>query len=1383
MGRIVTAFRSVALPAVVLLGTLSAAASTINASLIQTSGEPSVGTGRFYGYRTSASGPGDQAFAKAKAEAEAEGVPLVVIWSNEDCHYCDSFTDDLNGNLSAVADWLKGRAVFAFFKDRSGDYAPTPGHKPVACYEAWKFVSSVCGSQPVWPLIGFYYVDENGKTLTWRHGLETNKTFAWLRKSYEKWVEDNKIGLYRGGQFTDVGSEFNRYEAEETTTNVLVRLVRDPISAASAWTNDLVAVWPEASGVTVTSRVAWAEGETAADVALTLRRTAKPFPVGRPIVLELHDADNGRLVTTNFIACVAPENAAANPKWIGEAFDFGEWTVDLEAAKAKVAAADGEAFTVVSLQGSKWCPDCANVDRNFLDLTDAAGKNAFREWAKARQVALVTIDIPNFSGPTAADYASPSLLDRQAFSSTLARAREWPQSGADAALTNAMERSGLGYLSRKSVDERTAAFYFNRNHDLAARNTTEGGFHRPEDGNANRTGVPIFVLLRKDGSVAARLTRMASVSPMAADRANFANYLKRFEEMMAVAATDGGHADAAEIENNYPGTGAVRIDSNGGAATGEICNADFQDTFRLDGAGKGTRQQVTVSGTTAANVRILFMTTNSSGKAETVAAFENRLDAAKPAVCDFQKDGQYFVQVTGADITSPEFDLANPNAANFHPFTVSAVSVLVPREDASTASAPQGKSTVTMQVRSGVLYRVTGIAGGTDGFVAQGGDLYRASADGDIVLTTAVPGGAVTYQIWRTGAIGFADGSLRFLEYSGRGVVTVVRGNGSSGAAVVRVVCDDCPVDDRFTWTNAVVSWADGEAGEKRILMPIVPNGVYDPDVTFHLRLERGNPCFAEISSETAAVTVYDTNLPCLEKTEYALKAGLDFETALPFRVYNVSNAATVAINRESGTVPAGLAFNYDAGAGEFHLSGLPSQPGEYEFTVTVGEKRGWSKVKGFATTVRLTVVDCSERNPFLSRARPNVGLPLYFALETDTNVVAGAFQFAITSRNKISARYSGTEGRALTFAGNWQSIGDNGTVSAVFTSDTDADARLSVTMDATGCAEAVLDLPGGYSRLADATGRTRLETESEWPDDFDFTAWKGTYNVTFPNLDTTTVRLDPSGTGFLSLRMSADYPARRGTVVLAGLLPNGRVVSGSGQLVSGTVYDSELKAYSVAFLPVFFRTGADCFSAVMEIGKDGAEKWDSNTFARGLLDREIVNPEAGTCALYLNRSEVGDCRSLHGVAGSYFEPRVSPLYLRDRFYEGKDPENGFSVRFALERASESLRDGAFSLPTNELAVVLGEKRIVVREKVTCETFTCNPITGVFNGIAKVTFETGHAVLGTYRGVLIPGWTTCGCGTDDYPVRPFGSGTFYFSDGYGADLITRSIPVDLDVRK
>ena len=215
----------------------------------------------------------------------------------------------------------------------------------------------------------------------------------------------------------------------------------------------------------------------------------------------------------------------------------------------------------------------------------------------------------------------------------------------DGSPTNAMMRSGLGYLTRKGVSDADAAAILERNWRLVSTDTDKGGFHRPEDTNKFRTNVPIFVLLRKDGAVAARLTYFGKwSSPMAGF--NWDNAIKRFDEMLEIAKDTGDHADPTEIENDDATTTPLSFRANGGSAYGEISHTDFQDVFKLEGVGGNALQKVTVDGASDAVVSVQFMKLNAEGKSEAVGtAATGKLSEGVVLEQTFTEAGDYFVKV------------------------------------------------------------------------------------------------------------------------------------------------------------------------------------------------------------------------------------------------------------------------------------------------------------------------------------------------------------------------------------------------------------------------------------------------------------------------------------------------------------------------------------------------------------------------------------------------------------------------------------------------------------------------------------------------------------------------------------------------------------------
>lgn len=1271
---------------------IAAYADTIDATLIQTSGDPSVASGKFYGYRDSLTGPGDEAFAKAAALAESEHVPLVVIWSNEDCHFCDDFTANLNDNKNkaSVTEWLStNRAVFAFFKDKSGDNAPARNHKPKACYDAWNFAANTCGSQPVWPLVGFRYVRSDGVTNKWGHTQiqEMAKSFAWLKARYSEFLADNKIDpTHCGAGFAASGTEFDRYEAEPATTNILIDLVRDADNGAFDVTHALVATWPD--GTAVTNSVDWAAGTTNLSVALDMS-AGGAFEAGGTVALALYDV-YGSLRATNVIAMVSGENSNVNPFWFtertAETLAFGEWTVDIDTATNKVAATEGDAYTIVSAQGSLWCPDCANTDANFLSLADGNGYNRFREWAAANKVALVVVDVPNYGARTGTDpetCASPSMFSKKAF------------------MSRGALKSGLPYLSRKMVPAAEAMAMRARNHFLVSTNTDAGGFHRPEDTNAYRTGIPIFVLLRKDGSVASRLIRFATKSPTADDQSNWENYIARFEEMLAAA-----REDADEIENNHWTTTPLSL-ADGGTLSGTISHTDTADWFELSGVSAGSVVRLHFSGDGTNQVTIAF-------RRVIDGEFENR-DFASEKVCI---KGGYTAR---AELPPGERWFAGITVANTEPgFTVdSTESTVAPYSLSMTVSPP-------------------------------------SMDPGEIV---------------------FSESSLRVIEQSGTGTVEVVRRDGGYGATSVRVFCKshDEAADGRYAWTDRTISWRDGEKGSKEVGFVLLPNDVFEGEGTFTLALEKADGGAFVADDAACEVTIEDTDAPCFERASYDVSAYVTFTTETRFPLLNVRSTDTqVKITPVSGatSLPAGLKIAYDKASGSIVLSGIPKKAGDYEFTCAVTARRGGKKIEGFETTIKISVADPAETNPKIGVKRPNQTLAL-LAKDGGTNYVAGTLAFVATAKSVISARYSGTEGKSISFSGNWSDLDETGEAVATLSSK---GATLSAAMDASGRLSVVLSLPDGASWFGG-----EFTAEADWPQTGVFDAFKGYYTVACPCVGVNAPVLEPTGTAILTLDMTTAACVKNGVLRFVGVLPDGSSVSGT------TAIDALLEGGTVARVPVFVRTAKNVFGAVLAIGADGATKWASAepTVMDGAtyLEREIVRPVSDSATYVLHRETAWSYMTRHLAYGSYYEPGTSPQTF-DAFYaeyglgDAHGPEGApFILAFDSSTAAESERYGAFSI-VGDGDVTAGEKTLVLSKKIGL-AFRFSARTGVFNGTSRVIFE-NRIVTGTYRGVLTPGWVLpCACGIDA-PEMPFGGGMFCFRDVVGGKSVMRSLPVVLD---
>lgn len=1336
----------------VAVRTAAATENTLSKELIQTSGLPEVGSGKFYGYRTPTDGPGVQAFSNALAKARAERVPLVVVWSNTGCGHCSTFAGELNEQIDEMSSWLStNRAVFAFFKDQSGKYPPKAGHRYKACYDAYRFASEVCGAQPVWPLFAFYYVRDDGSVVTWGSPLDTvggTRTVANFKRRFLQWVEENVVS---GGAFAASATALDRYEAESTTQEVEVDFVRDARNSGDAVTNLLVASW---GGINLTNTVEWKSGDSGASSGVDVR----PFIDGKigdgdKILLTLADVD-GTAIATNAIYFVDRKNGAGNPLWKRErtkdTLQFGEWTVDIDAATNKVAAFDGNAYTLVGLLGSLWCPDCSNTDSNFLELTDANGNNIFREWARSNNIALVSVDIPNYNGPSITNFTGTSIFSRDTY--TVASTGE--------------KRSGRGYLTRKMVSSAEAATARERSHFLVSANTDQGGFHRPEDSNPNRTGVPVFAVLRKDGTVAGRVTRFAYSSPKETDRSKHGFYLRRFMEIIE---QDRLSADSAfEMANNHFSETAMELDSSH-SVTGALCHADTRDNIRLTDVSAGALVKLSLSGEDVRNATLSVLSV-SNGVSSVLASTNGPLSGLSVSV-ELDRSEGWFAMVSCNDAGAGfQVDSETSTVVNY---SISEDFILVPQE--FTAKNRPARPHVVFRVESGMLYRITGIAP-TEGLVREGleGDVYRSEITGDLRAPLADGSVEVEYQVWKPGEIAFVSDVERVIEYAGTGFVHVVRRDGGSGAASVVVrraaVQGDAMQQGRIEWIDTEVSWADGESGVKEVAFPIVSNEIPEGDATLSLSIEKVEGCMADVpEGTTCTITVVDTDAPCFERLNYVVQSTANIITAAGFRLINVKDTDVgVSLSRVagSGALPSGLKLSYDATAGVVTLSGVPVKPGTYEFVCSVSARRDGKKVSGFETTLRIEVEDASDANPMIMKSRPTQRLHLFHVDGGGKRFLAGYVNFAATSKGRLSARYQGTEGRSLSFAGNWKLVDADGRVSAKLTAK---GAEMDAVMDADGSLSVELGLPDGYSCFTDGVFRAT----AGWPKSADFSPYRGRYTVALPQVETDAAVSHPAGPAVLLLNMSSSSAVRNGTVAFAGTLPDGTSVSGSSKI--------EPPTGDVIEVPVFVRTARNVFGADLSVGADGASKWDSDGVSEttGLLERQLVTGMDGVAAYTFHRERSFEWFSEHEMYGSYFEQSVSPKTLDELFYsdEGRFAADApYTISFNASSAAESERHGTFLV---EPGVLRAASRKFSLDRQSGAYFSSSATTGAFNGRARMRFEDGKVVTGQYKGVLTPGWVLpCACGIVA-PEHPMGLGVFFFRDMVDGVTVTRSIAVEI----
>ena len=298
--------------------------------------------------------------------------------------------------------------------------------------------------------------------------------------------------------------------------------------------------------------------------------------------------------------------------------------MDLDVAIEKYKK-EPDSYLMAIASGSLWCPDCVMTDEHVLETAE------FKAWAVDNKVILVDIDVPNFPNTT----NSACLLTY-----ATGRTSDGYVSGRGTLATNELERfqSGAGYLSRHMATASAAKAALERNRSLVGRNTLEGGWNNPDRTNQNRTGIPNFFALRRDGSLAGTFETFDAIGPSEFKEA----YLKRFSELVAM----GEGEDDGDFSNRSWQTTEDSF-SGEGALSGDLAPLDLADTYALAAiTTEAAVQTVTAQGGEAtATLSIIAV---SGGEASTVATATGPLSGGISVSCTMTPKETYYVKLAGA---------------------------------------------------------------------------------------------------------------------------------------------------------------------------------------------------------------------------------------------------------------------------------------------------------------------------------------------------------------------------------------------------------------------------------------------------------------------------------------------------------------------------------------------------------------------------------------------------------------------------------------------------------------------------------------------------------------------------------------------------------------
>ena len=763
-------------------------------------------------------------FHVATNYAFSTGRPLVMVWSNSGCDYCNEFKTSLN--KGAFKEWQSSQPyAFCLVEGvNKNDTADNKGAKSFAKSAGGhgKSLTSFPYVSLLWMKDGEVQAVATFSGRTGKMGVsKQDEMYKEFIAAIEKTFAD--YNAYNGGKFTVGKTIGDRLEAEETTEWVDVLIERDVASDLDAASEKLTVSYPATTGrATKEVDVEWAEGESEKRVQINFADLdGFAFSVGEEVGLVLADID-GENLDESLIALVKRGNSPKNPVWIGkktaDELAWGEWTMDLEAARDKVSAAkknSEDAYLLVSFGGSIWCPDCAKTERYLVETED------FKTWASERKVACVAIDIPNVNA-TVESQTGPCLLTREKKTASATYMAADPDHGA--------VQSGAGYLSRWMIEDDAAADVLARNRQLLGTNTKNGGWNRPERANQYRTGVPVFALVDADTmKVVSRIELFASSSPTNAN--NLAGHIRRFNELLAVETA----VDAAfEEDNRDISTTTSEIAAGGAAADGEVSGGDLVDMFAVTGVEFDKR--TTLTATTKANVQWKLSIVQAGANGTNVVATSTGTgDITVSADLD---------EANGTDVYAKvELTALGSNAASFGADVDATVSYSLSAENVATP--------------------------GTVGFDSAAGEAFIPNGNVFFVAVSRTGGrtGAVKARVYLKDA-GSADGQYVFDE------TNLVWAAGEMGAKEVSFEAwrpDDSLASGSFTLGLELVDGGDSL-------------GTDSCEVTI---ADTTAPCFASLNIEsgahltfTATETIQLMNVKAgtaatLKKTSGALPKGL----------------------------------------------------------------------------------------------------------------------------------------------------------------------------------------------------------------------------------------------------------------------------------------------------------------------------------------------------------------------------------------------------------------------------------------------------------------------------------------------------------------------------
>lgn len=1230
-------------------------------------------------------------FDSALAMADKENIPLVAVYGGASCGACELFQQAcIQEEFLAWKAKHKPILVFTTSDTDVMKFAKPEKNSPYA--DGLPYVAVYWNREGVAPEKGSTYY----KTFSGKSGkmLVTGGT---LTEQIIKTL-DSVIGAYpyAAGEFLMTDGPLTTLEIEEgyaPDRKVVVPLTRDSGTVAALNYLD--------SAVEPMLTVNWAVGETRKYVEVSI---PEGFEAGAEIPLKLYDDSNLVHATSKIKVVAEPENAPINAKWIGEDFAWGEWTMDYTAAKAKVQAEGGHLLAMFS--GVLWCPYCYGMDTSLLSSDE------FKQWARDNKVALVLFDQSRASSPaTAAGSGLARLLNYEIGTTTI---------------PGRATACGASYLTRKNISLEEAQPVIDRVTEYTAKWLAPGA-------TAARLGNPTILLINPGNeTVIARLNGYRNTDKYYFPEENVCR-LDNLLRLESVGEDErNAYVQTTELSGQVGGIFVSQLEINVASAY-----------HKLEGI-----PNTTVKFTDNVNDVMLSLVSCKNGKTTTLVK-----ETAGTIRYAFKGDeGDCYLRVRGF-AESKEYGDANGFAS-----TVFSDIVLAPTEAAASYTAVSAANwNYYLSVEEGVQYRLEGFTNISeeklryDGDAEEGGAFYTALVTEEIEFHDDTEGATtVTYQVWNPGEISFDESAITVFSFLGDGEISVTRKNGSSGATSVNIYVQggDAVNGQRYVWDDdTVVSWADGEAGTKRVAFRVIKSDQLLDSQSFMLAFR--NPVgTAAIADGILTVTLSDVDTPTLAKMSYNIDlfGGFDASAALdPQQTYNLTGKEKVTFKKVSGKLPSGVKLVYENG--KVFLEGAARATGTFKYTFRMSQKQNGKQVLGPEITITINVASARDvtvgGNAMMNKSVKTT-LPLYLN-EGSKESLAGTLDITLNAKNKITAKYNRVYAtKAVKLSGLWSTMVDGEAEAQLV----EGKYSLDLTVDSSGRMAATLTDPQ-YDTALSSGDALRVGTGSF------ANAYKGYYTAAIIEIDAD----DQTGTGYVIIKSIA----ANGKASWTGALGNGQTFSGS----SFVTIDDE----GYAILPVLKRRAKDYVALALMIRPEAKEyqypravKHIDGTVARWA---HFEKPEA-----------VHDCE----VRGSWYNKGAGlGNYAYAQFGSYELLLGGAPGTFSSEQWGEVM-----IVPTAKVKV--GASNMTMTGKSSDLKFKFNASKGTFSGTMRVQFEK-KTVAGKFKGVVIPGWHDCGCEIPDPkdPFRisldwsqPFAIGTLILNDTVDGVKVNRGFTVKVD---